>query len=227
MTCKRSVAIVTLLLLPAVSNVSFANDSGGGGGGWWEKMSGPGPWLGVWGSYSRCLQNWDRAAVSPSDPGPTQPSEPDATEAASLPDDCEIDDRVLWLNLVGSIMRTGDSQRPELTHGVISAYSFEPSVDYRLHNIGGRVPLLVGAGVGAHFFRGENDVSFERASFEARLSVVFPRLFDSRWYLQLRYSPKYFRTGFTAADFGDRNGTYDSDGGEWINTATVFFGYDF
>ena len=200
------------LTIPVLTLILFASTTaygaeGGGGGNWWEGMSGPGPWKGVFGFYSFCFE--------PQDFGEHD-------------HECSIDERKMWLNLGGSYMWADEEEgdETEVQSPSLRAYSFEPSVDFRIHKLLGYAPIFLGMGAGIHYFNGE-DVGLWRASIEPRVSIVFPRIIREELYIQIRYTAKYFYTGFSSADFGDPTGTFDTDGGETIQTLAVIFGIDF
>lgn len=196
-----------LLLVVALSFGALQRDSSaqeGGGGGGWEKMSGPGWWAYGFAYYRICLKGEKKIEVG--------------TKRF-----CELSSADLWLNLGGSYAVTGDENQPAvLVSPDMRALSFEPSVDYRLpfkSELLQRYPILVGGGVGVHQFWGE-DVGFTRASLEWRVSFTFLRREGAS--VGFRYGYRYFLGGFSAADFGDPTGSYDTGSIDAVETISLY-----
>jgi hypothetical protein len=191
--------------MPAVSSAD-----GGGGGGFWEKMSGPGKWAYFQVYVRTCLDK-------------PRPDEPRPDEDRELPD-CILTNNRVWFNLGGSYAFAGAEDRVDLQSPALQQIALEPGLDFRVHNLSEAVPLLLGVGVGVHYFWGE-DVSLTRYSIEPRVSIIFPNEPFSSWNLGLRYAVKVFPQGFTAEDFGDPTGTFTSNGTDVVNTLSVFFSF--
>jgi hypothetical protein len=189
--------------------VTTAAADGGGGGGFWEKMSGPGKWAYGYGYFSLCL-NGPKVTVE------------------NNKERCRYTSGLVWLNLGGSFATTGDESRRDLMSPDLKAYSFEPSVDFRVwpwptQDVADRGParaLFVGVGAGVHHFRGE-DVAFTRPSVSLRLSAIVYRHKEGT-YLGVRYTLGAFLEGFTAEDFGDPVGSYSTNGADRAQTLSVF-----
>ena len=133
---------------------------------------------------------------------------------------CQLDTTDYWLNFSVSFMTAGPEESEELQSPSLRAISFEPSLDYRL--VKKSRPVYVGFGGGIHRFSGTG-VGFTRVSFEPRASWVFWRP-GRRAYFELRYAFKIFFQGFTAADFGNPEGRFTTNGTDTLHTLGVVVG---
>ncbi|GMR23776.1 MAG: hypothetical protein BMS9Abin37_2240 [Acidobacteriota bacterium] len=200
---KLLLTVPALTLILFASTTAYANGGGGGGGGWWESMSGPGRWKVASGFFTFCFEPFGKHVNDKK---------------------CKLDgaERKMWVNLGGSFAWTGEEEDDQATvkNPGLRAYSFEPSVDFDVLSIHDYAPIQLGVGGGVHYFNGE-DVGFWRASIEPRISIGFWRIKGG--YLTFRYTLKYFFKGFTAADFGDPNGTFDTNGGDWVQSGAIVY----
>ena len=178
--------------------------SGGGGLTWLDKLSGPGDFFGAAFYVRFCVANGERAIDF---------------------NRCR-DDTNVWLNVGGGYMRTGADTRGDLEYQSMSIWTFEPAVDWRLpFDIGDTLFFEWGIGTGLHRFRSEGFPDFWRVSLQPiRLGVVVE--VADHWEMQLRFTGTYFIDGFTAADFGDLNGTFVARG-ELSPSVFVGFNYGF
>ena len=201
---KLLLTIPALTLILFASTTAYANGGGGGGAGWWERMSGPGGWKVVSGFYTLCFE-------------PLGKHVPKGEK-------CALDgsERKMWLNLGGSFSWTGEEEDDQATvqNPSIRAYSFEPPVDFDVYSILDYAPIQLGVGGGIHYFDGEG-VGVWRASIEPRINIGFLRIKGG--YLTIRYTAKYFFKGFTAADFGDPSGTFNTNGGDWVHSGAIIY----
>lgn len=187
-----------LLLLLGSSGTSSAWDWGGG---FWEKMSGPGYW-GYWfGHYNHCLVGSQRLNGKQF---------------------CTPTSGKVWLNLGGSFAHTGTENSAEIQSPPVRALSFEPSVDFKIGELFGYAPVLLGGGVGVHRFWGD-DVGLTRASVEPRFTLIFWH--SGTRHFGFRFAPRIFLQGFTAADFGDPSGSFDSGRADVVRTYAFFYGF--
>jgi hypothetical protein len=193
---KVGVLFLSLAALVLSMRPAGAQDRGDGGGGFWERMSGPGPWFFVGGSLNPCLLG-ERATKM----------------------FCRTGDGLVWLNLHGAVGTAGErTEEDELASPRLYQWRVEPSLNIRLLSVSKkRVPIYFGIGVGFHHIWGE-EVSLNRGSVDARVGFIYP---FERYGFGVRYSRKVFFNGFTAADFGDPDGSFDTDGNDAVHSLFV------
>ncbi len=196
---KRYGVTVLFIVFVLVSSSDVAMAQFGGGWTWLDKLSGPGDFHGPAAYVSFCIGG--------------------GQEAVRIKG-CDFENPRIWLNLGGGYASTGADTRADLDYPAMSLWTFEPSVDIRLYQIG-RFSFEWGFATGLHRFKSDGFQNFWRVSLQP---VRFGIKVNITSYSQVvaRISGTYFIDGFTAADFGDLDGTFVSRG-ELL--ATVFVSY--
>ena len=203
---KRYNALVLLFVMLALASSSdlAVAQSGGGGLTWLDKLSGPGEFFGAAFYVRFCVANGERAIDFKK---------------------CR-DDTSVWLNVGGGYLRTGADTREDLEYRAISIWTFEPSIDWRLpFDIEDTLFFEWGIGTGLHRFRSDGFPDFWRVSLQP-LRLGFVVKLPDPWEVTARLTGTYFVDGFTAADFGDPDGTFVSRG-ELVPAAFILFSYSF
>ncbi len=196
---KRYGVTVLFIVFVLVSSSDVAMAQFGGGWTWLDKLSGPGDFWGPAFYMSFCLGS--------------------GGETVRIKE-CDFDNPRIWFNLGGGRATTDAGTREDLDYPAMSLWTFEPSLDIRLFKIDW-FSFEWGFATGLHRFKSDGFQDFWRVSLQP---IRFGVKMNIKSYSQIvvRISGTYFIDGFTAADFGDLNGTFVSRG-ELL--ATVFVSY--
>jgi hypothetical protein len=198
---RIQVAFLTLSVLFCLVGFVEADADGGV----WERLSGPGPWLGIFGSLRADLGDFKFSA------GHSVLAEEDEEE--------------WWVVLTASWAFTLGNKLdyPPDFEGSKRVYwfMFEPMLE-RSWDKGSR-RIFLGVGYGFNYFYG-NFENFWRGSLNPQGGIGFIRGSDKKLKsIDLVFAPKWFPKAFSPEDFGAK--PEPQDGGEWVLGGFVRFNF--